>query len=242
MYCVFHAHQAQQLLEADRIGKELTSFTGEFRTATDLNRALGNLFKAVAQNRIPPKNAAVLAYIGQLLSQTIPNSQKEITSVDGEYAVKNIIRSTLDLADAEYGTNDPEEEVEDEGADAAETDDEAEEKSEDQVEKKPKASEAQQEKIQQPAAYTAKPDSAASPTDANEDHAEDQAIVPPAASEDQPAAPIAAETPPKPPAPYPPPNRDAFAAYHRIMDLKDQRQQPARRAPNRWGSQKSWYG
>jgi chemotaxis protein histidine kinase CheA len=231
MYCVFHAHQAQQLLDADRIGKELTSFTGEFRTATDLNRALGNLFKAVAQNRIPPKNAAVLAYIGQLLCQTIPKSQEEITSVEGEDAVENLIRGTLDLAAEEYGTNEEEEAVEEEEAESDE--EQHDEKSDDNK---------QEAETQKPAAETAKPDAAGSPAPATQDHAEDQAIVPAAANEHQPAAPIIAETPPKLPAPYPPPNPNAFAQYHHLMELREQRQGPVRRRPNRWGSGSSWSG
>jgi chemotaxis protein histidine kinase CheA len=187
MYCVFHAHQAQQLLDADRIGKELTSFTGEFRTATDLNRALGNLFKAVAQNRIPPKNAAVLAYIGQLLCQTIPNSQKEIARVDGQHFVDNMIRSTLDLADEEYGSDTPKkEETEDE--ESAEAEEEDKDENEDE-----------QSETQNAAAETVQADSAASPTAAAE--APTSAIAADTITDPEPdivATPPPAPTPPAP--------------------------------------------
>jgi hypothetical protein len=98
-YCLFHAHQAQQLLDARKLGVELATCTGEFRTNTDLNRALGSLFKAVAENRIPPRNAAVLAYIGQLLQKNIPKVQDEIDRIDGEKGLDKILADALDAHD-----------------------------------------------------------------------------------------------------------------------------------------------
>jgi hypothetical protein len=98
-YCLFHARQEQQILDADRVGEELAAFTGEFRTNTDLNRALSNLFKAVAQNRIPTRNAAVLAYIGQLLQKSIPDAQHELYKIDGNDGLKDLIRDALDAHD-----------------------------------------------------------------------------------------------------------------------------------------------
>jgi len=67
--CLFHARDEMQLLESQRLGAEISaSVTGEFMTSTDINFVLGKLFTALAQNRIPPRNAAILAYIGQLMS------------------------------------------------------------------------------------------------------------------------------------------------------------------------------
>jgi len=225
MFCMFHAHQAQQLVDANRIGNELTSFTGEFRTITDLNRALGNLFKAVAQNRIPPKNAAVLAYIGQLLSQTIPSAQEEISTVDGD-AVENIIRGTLDLADEEYGV-----EEDDEGEEAdEEAEEESEEKSEDD-----KSDESVDSK--QNAEATTSQNLAATESLTITIAAENTAAVEAATAAENPPPPPIPEI--KLPAPYPPPNPNAFAQYHHLMDLKDR---PPQRPRNRRGFQKVWYG
>src|SRR5216683_3451006 len=76
--CLFHARDEMQLLESQRLGAELSaSLTGQFMTATDINFVLGKLFTATAQNRIPPRNAAVLAYIGQLMLHSLPNLKKE---------------------------------------------------------------------------------------------------------------------------------------------------------------------
>src|SRR6266849_2340318 len=80
--CLFHARDEMQLLESQRLGAELSaSLTGQFMTATDINFVLGKLFTATAQNRIPPRNAAVLAYIGQLMLHSLPNLKKEYTFV-----------------------------------------------------------------------------------------------------------------------------------------------------------------
>ncbi|MGB6430007.1 MAG: hypothetical protein WBF06_05445 [Candidatus Acidiferrales bacterium] len=111
-YCLFHARQEQQLLDADRVGTELASLSGEFRTTTDLNHALGKLFAAVAQNRIPPRNAAVIAYIGQLLMQSLSGVEREIKHADGYEAWDDTIRRTLDAEE-----NEEEEEDDDEAGD-----------------------------------------------------------------------------------------------------------------------------
>jgi hypothetical protein len=116
-YCLFHAHQEQQLIDAGELGDELAAFSGEFRTNTDLNRALGNLFQAVAQNRIPPRSAAVLAYIGQLLQHNISNLQDEIVRVDGEEGLDHVVRSALDAHDG--GTDRVDQKEADDAAQAA---------------------------------------------------------------------------------------------------------------------------
>src|SRR6266849_1556013 len=77
-FCLFHAHDEMQLLESERLGSEIaSSITGEFMPATDINFVLGKLFTALAQNRIPPRDAAVLAYIGQLMLHSLPGVKRE---------------------------------------------------------------------------------------------------------------------------------------------------------------------
>jgi hypothetical protein len=79
--CLFHARQEDQLLESQRLGAELSaSLTGNFLTATDINFVLGKLFTALAQNRIAPRNAATLAYIGQLLLHSCATSKPNTNS------------------------------------------------------------------------------------------------------------------------------------------------------------------
>jgi hypothetical protein len=80
-YCVHHSREDRQLLEAERIGELLAaSPSGEYLTATDINSVLGKLYTAIALNRIPYRNAALLAYVGQLLLQSTSTVKTEITS------------------------------------------------------------------------------------------------------------------------------------------------------------------
>ena len=83
-YCVHHSREDRQLLEAERIGELLAATpSGEFLTATDVNSVLGKLYTAIAQNRIPPRNAALMAYIGQLLLQSTRAIKDEIMNAQG---------------------------------------------------------------------------------------------------------------------------------------------------------------
>jgi hypothetical protein len=76
--CPFHAREEMQIIESRRLGSELSaSLTGHFHTAADVNHILGKVFTALAQNRIPARNAAILAYIGQLLLHSIPAVKAE---------------------------------------------------------------------------------------------------------------------------------------------------------------------
>jgi hypothetical protein len=76
--CPFHAREEMQIIESRRLGSELSaSLTGHFHTAADINHVLGKIFTALAQNRITPRTATVLAYIGQLLLQSIPAVKAE---------------------------------------------------------------------------------------------------------------------------------------------------------------------
>jgi len=76
--CVFHARAERQILESDGLGSELAAtFTGKFMTATDINFALGKLYQAIAQNRIPPRNAANLAFVAKLLLLSLDKLKNE---------------------------------------------------------------------------------------------------------------------------------------------------------------------
>ncbi len=78
--CVFHARAERQIVESDRLGSELaTTLTGRFMTATDVNFVLGKLFQAIAQNRIPPRNAGNLAFVGKLLLLSLDKLEDEFS-------------------------------------------------------------------------------------------------------------------------------------------------------------------
>jgi len=75
--CPFHARKERQLLEADLIASELAGLSGGFRTANDVNRAIGKLLLLSAADRISSRKAALLAYMGQLLLHSLPHVRRE---------------------------------------------------------------------------------------------------------------------------------------------------------------------
>jgi len=93
--CIYHARSEQQLLGADQAASQLISLSGDFRTASDINHVLGKLFTLVAKNRIPRRNAVALAYIGQLLLQTLPQVRAEIRNTLGYRAWDATVHDAL---------------------------------------------------------------------------------------------------------------------------------------------------
>ena len=81
-----HHHRRQHLdpaTDPESVAADLLGSIEDFKTATAVNQALGRLFALVAGNRIAPRNAAVLAYIAQLLLTTLPGVEHEITRTEG---------------------------------------------------------------------------------------------------------------------------------------------------------------
>jgi hypothetical protein len=93
--CVFHARAEHELLAADEAAKRLVSRSGEFKTASDINRVLGRLFSLMAQNRIPRGEAVSLAYVAQLLLQSIPHVRDEILDSVGERTWRATVQRAL---------------------------------------------------------------------------------------------------------------------------------------------------
>jgi hypothetical protein len=98
--CIFHARAERQILESDRLGSELAaSLTGDFMTATDINFVLGKLFKAIAQNRIPPRIAANLAFVAKLMLQSLDKLKTEYEFKYNFEAWKSMERDAILLSD-----------------------------------------------------------------------------------------------------------------------------------------------
>lgn len=96
--CPFHAREEQQRLETEKLAAELASLSGKLNTATDINHILGKVFTALAHNRISARNATTLAYIGQLLLQSLPNVRNEINIAAGDYqGFSKMIRRTFTI-------------------------------------------------------------------------------------------------------------------------------------------------
>ena len=80
--------------------RELLPFSGEFKTASDINHVLGKLFRLLAQGRIPRRDAIALAYIGQLMLQSLPGVNREIKEGLGYAAWSSRLQSILNTQDA----------------------------------------------------------------------------------------------------------------------------------------------
>src|SRR5258708_16975377 len=93
--CLNHAtiHRRTYHREDDLV-KELASPAGDFITQIDINHVLGKLFEALAANRVSPRRAATLAYIGHLLLQ----SQKSAKSEANRWEIDtNIFRRLVEI-------------------------------------------------------------------------------------------------------------------------------------------------
>ncbi len=111
--CPYHALKEMQRRNSKVVAEEILGPLTDFRSAFAINRALGKLFTVTAENRIPVRNSAVLAYIGQLLLQTLPTLRGEIVHTDGQGGMDAILRDTLDRLDDELARNPSESETTD---------------------------------------------------------------------------------------------------------------------------------
>jgi hypothetical protein len=94
-FCAFHARQQKQSLDSEAVAREILGPLGDFRSAFAINRALGKLFTITAENRIPVRNAAVLAYIGQLLLQTLRPLRSEAIETGGQGRMDAILNDAV---------------------------------------------------------------------------------------------------------------------------------------------------
>src|SRR6266852_369448 len=94
--CPFHVREEKQLIEADKLGAELASLSGNLNNGTDINHVLAKVFKALADGRISARSASAFAYVGQLLLQTMPYVKNEIlwATNDGT-AYHNMVRDSI---------------------------------------------------------------------------------------------------------------------------------------------------
>jgi hypothetical protein len=94
--CPFHAREELQLLEAEEIAASFASRSGGFYTYSDVNAALCRLFRSVAGNRIPIRSATTMAYIGQLLLQSLPPLEREYDLARGRHAWDGLVARVYD--------------------------------------------------------------------------------------------------------------------------------------------------
>jgi hypothetical protein len=96
-FCFFHARKEAQARAADLLGHDISYFfSGLYLSACDLSTALGRVFAAAAQGHIKPRTASRLAYLGQVLVQTIHLAQDEYINAFGTEGWRNAVRRSVD--------------------------------------------------------------------------------------------------------------------------------------------------
>jgi hypothetical protein len=70
--CAKHAADRHKQLDQADLAAVLIGDIQEFRSASDINHSLGELYKLQARNKITPRRAAVMAYTANLLLRTLP--------------------------------------------------------------------------------------------------------------------------------------------------------------------------
>jgi len=88
-------HWQRQNGDAQAVSAELLGPFAELTTATAVNHALAKLFSLVAQGRIPSRDAAVLAYISQLLLNSLGAVRHEAQLARGHDEWHGLLRRTL---------------------------------------------------------------------------------------------------------------------------------------------------
>ena len=83
--CLFHHRELLQLQSAEEIGAELLALGGNFQDPIALNFVLGKLFAHVATGRMHRRQASTLAYIAQLLLQTLDKKRYNIARDQHDY-------------------------------------------------------------------------------------------------------------------------------------------------------------
>src|SRR6266852_7790015 len=84
--CAKHAALLQKDLDQGDLSASLIGDIQEFRSASDINHSLGELYKLQARNKITPRRAAVMAYTANLLLRTLPAIDRELNPQDDNRA------------------------------------------------------------------------------------------------------------------------------------------------------------
>ena len=77
-YCANHARLVENQRESADTAASLTADLKEFRSAIPINDFLARLLLLLAENKISPRRAAVLAYITNQLLRTLPAIDREL--------------------------------------------------------------------------------------------------------------------------------------------------------------------
>ncbi len=96
LFCCFHARKLEQSHITDQLGRELARFfSRDYLSACDLNAALARLFTATARGHVPPKTTRALAYLAQVMVQTLRLAEHEYINAFSTDGWRRSIRSSV---------------------------------------------------------------------------------------------------------------------------------------------------
>jgi|SRR5690348_11564155 len=94
--CPYHFRKESQALAAEKLGKDLSYFlSGQYITACDLSISLGRLIPALVRGDIKPKTARTVAYLAQILFQTIQRAQHEYINAYDSDEWRCVVRNSV---------------------------------------------------------------------------------------------------------------------------------------------------
>ena len=79
-FCFDHWQKHQQQEEDARVGEEIVASDDPLNTQESIHKALCNVFRLLARNRISSRNAAVLGYVAQMMLLSRPSIERTIQS------------------------------------------------------------------------------------------------------------------------------------------------------------------
>jgi len=97
--CPNHATEERLLHEADAAAEFLFKGIPALNTAAAVNRFMNNLVVLIANNRIPKRNASILAYLACSLLNSINGVHDEIVRIKGHGELNKVLSNALEIID-----------------------------------------------------------------------------------------------------------------------------------------------
>jgi hypothetical protein len=95
-FCFDHAQKEARALAEESLSKDLSYFfSGDYLSACDLSTAMGRLIPAVIRGDVKPRAARTVAYMAQILLQSIQISQHEYWDAFGGEAWRKSSRNSV---------------------------------------------------------------------------------------------------------------------------------------------------
>jgi hypothetical protein len=92
-----HASDERAILDTKTTVDHLFANSSRLNTTTAVNRVLEKLFELIANNRIPMRNAGLLAYVGSLLLNSVTDVKSEMYHIKGSAGVNREIAHAIKM-------------------------------------------------------------------------------------------------------------------------------------------------